>query len=148
MRFDERYPFASTGCDYLGPLYVFPVYETDKSKLYKAYMSGNSGSNSRGCEFLQYEELSANFRRFMARRGCPALVISFNGSSFIADETQEFAANHVACSPWMGGIWEQLVSCVKKCLKWTIGMRQINDTELQKLILQVEVILTNLCRLR
>ena len=60
----------------------------------------------------------------MARRGCPALVISDNGSSFIADETQEFAANHlikwqfnVACSRWMGGIWERLVSCVKKCFE-------------------------------
>ena len=33
LRFDDRYPFASTGCDYLGPLYVLPVYGKDKGKL-------------------------------------------------------------------------------------------------------------------
>ena len=27
LRFDDLYPFASTWCDYLGPLYVLPVYE-------------------------------------------------------------------------------------------------------------------------
>ena len=86
----------------------------------------------------------------MARRGCPALMISDNGSSFVAEETQEFASNHlidwkfnIPASPWMGGIWERLVSCIKTCLKRTIGVRQINFIELQTLILEIETILNN-----
>ena len=86
----------------------------------------------------------------MARRGCPALMISDNGSSFVAEETQEFVSNHlidskfnIPASPWMGGIWERLVSCIKKCLKRTIGVRQINFIELQTLILEIETILNN-----
>ena len=155
LRFDERYPFASTGCDYLGPLYVLPVYEIDKSKLYKTYVVLYTCAATRAVilevvNSCNTKNFLQSFRRFIARRGCPALVISGNGSSFIADETQEIAANHlikwkfnVACSPWMGGIWERLVSCVKKCLKRTIRMRQINYIELQTLILEVEVILNN-----
>ena len=77
-------------------------------------------------------------------------MISDNGSSFIANETQSFASNHfidwkfnVACAPWWGGMWERLVSCVKRCLKRTIGRKQLNYIELQTVILEIEVILNN-----
>ena len=73
---------------------------------------------------------------------------------FIANETREFATNHhlmewkfnIPQSPWMGGIWERFVSCVKRCLKSTIGMRQITFIELKTLIMEIEIILkqTNL----
>ena len=74
----------------------------------------------------------------MARKGCLPFLISDNSSSFVADETQEFAGNNlvdwkfnVPCSLWMGRIWGWIVSCIKKCLKQTIGRRQINFIELQ-----------------
>ena len=46
---------------------------------------------------------------------------------------------NVASAPNRGGMWERLVSCVKK----TIGLRQITYIELQTLISEVEVILNN-----
>ena len=77
-------------------------------------------------------------------------MVSDNGSSFVADETRQFATNNfiewkynVPCSPWMGGVWERLGSCVKKCLKRTIGRRRINFVELQTLVYEVEAILNN-----
>ena len=39
LRFDDRFPFASTGVDYLGPLHVLPVYGSGKvERLNKAYI--------------------------------------------------------------------------------------------------------------
>ena len=77
-------------------------------------------------------------------------MISDNGSAFTAVETQEFASARgidwkfsVPHSPWMGGIWERLVSCVKKCLKRAIGLKQVTFVELQTLIFEIETILNN-----
>ena len=33
LRFDDRHPFALTGCDYLVPLYVLPVYGQKNSMV-------------------------------------------------------------------------------------------------------------------
>ena len=155
LRYDDRYPFASTGVDYLGPLYVLPVYGSDNEKLYKAYIVLYTCASTRAIilevvNSCNTKNFIQSLRRFMARRGCPSLIISDNGASFVADETQEFASNHfikwkfnIPYSPWMGGMWERMVSCVKKCLKRTIGVRQINYIELQTLILEIELILNN-----
>ena len=65
-------------------------------------------------------------------------------------ELRKFAADrfvqckfNVASAPNWGGMGERLVSCVKNCLKKTIGLRQITYIELQTLVSGVEVILNN-----
>ena len=154
LRFDNRHPFASVGCDYLGPLYVTPVYGR-RNSTFKAYVVIYTCASTRA---VILEVVSAAdtptfiqcFRRFIARRGCPSIVISDNGPSFVADETQKFAADrfvswkfNVASAPNWGGMWERLVSCVKKCLKKVIGVRQVTFVELQTLICEIEMILNN-----
>ena len=42
-----------------------------------------------------------------------------------------------------GGVWERLISCIKKCLKRAIGRQRINFIELQTLVYEVETILNN-----
>lgn len=154
FRFDDRFPFSSTGCDYLGPLHVQPIYGNTK-KLYKAWIVLYTCTASRAVILDVVNSTNAghflqSFRRFVARRGSPSLMVSDNGSCFVADETQQYVTNHlidwkfnVPCAPWMGGIWERIVSCVKKCLKRTIGRRRVNFVELQTLVLEVEAILNN-----
>ena len=44
---------------------------------------------------------------------------------------------------WQGGIWERLVSCVKRCLKKVVGIRKVSYIELQTLIMEVEAVLNN-----
>ena len=153
-RFDDRYPFASTGIDYLGPLLVLPVYGTEK-KLYKAHVVLYTCTATRAMILDVVSSASSKdflhtLRRFISRRGCPWKIITDNGSNFIADETREFATNiaidwkyNVPCAPWMGGIWERLVSCVKRCLKKAIGSRQITYTELQTFVYEIENVLNN-----
>ena len=118
LRYDDRYPFASNGCDQLGPLHVLPVYGADTSKMYKVFVIIYTCAATRAVILDLVHSGSAksflqSFRRFIARRGCPALMISDNGAPFVADETKEFASNHlidwkfnVPLSPWTGGMWE------------------------------------------
>ena len=99
MRFDDRAPFASTGHDYLGPLHVLPIYGKDSDKMYKAYVVLYTCAATRAVILEVVNSTNTKnflqcFRRFISRRGCPALILSDNGSSFVSRETQEFAANH------------------------------------------------------
>ena len=91
-----------------------------------------------------------SFKRFLSRRGCPSLMISDNGSVFVADATQKFAADrginwkfNLDCAPWFGGIWERLVASVKRCMKKVIGVKKLTLVELQTLISEIELILNN-----
>ena len=154
LRFDDRCPFASTGCDYLGPVHVQPIYG-DKKKLYKAWIVIYTCTATRAVILDVVSSTNAanfvqSFRRFIARRGSPALMVSDNGSAFIADDTQKYATNsfiqwkfNIPESPWMGGVWERLVACVKKCLKRTVGRRRIDFIEMQTLVYEIETILNN-----
>ena len=62
--------------------------------------------------------------------------------SFAAYKFIEWKFN-IAVAPWWGGIWERLVSSVKRCLKKTIGLRKIDFVELQTPLLEIETILNN-----
>ena len=41
------------------------------------------------------------------------------------------------------GVWERLVSCVKRCIKKAVGVGRLSYTELQTLIMEIEAILNN-----
>ena len=154
VRFDERYPFASSGLDHMGPLYCSPVYvQTEKS--FKAYVLLYTCLSTRAIILDVVHSTNAktvvqSLRRFISRRGCPAIIVSDNGSSFTAEETQKFAASkfiewrvNLALAPWQGGIWERLVSCVKRCIKKAVGVRSISYIEVQTLLSEIEAVLNN-----
>nr|XP_045594263.1 uncharacterized protein LOC123755542 [Procambarus clarkii] len=101
------------------------------------------------------------FRRFAARRSCPKLMISDNGSNFVAGEAclQEIW-NHPEVhsvlkqrqcywkfipprAPWHGGFYERMVGTVKKCLRKTLHRQKINLTELQTLVVEIEARVNN-----
>ena len=78
------------------------------------------------------------------------MIISDNGSSFTAQETQRFVANreikwmfNLELAPWWGGIWERLVSLVKSCLKKTIGCKRLSFMELVTIVQDIEFVLNN-----
>ena len=154
VRFDDRSPFSSSGVDHLGPLYCSPVYGK-KDEAFKAYVVLYTCLSTRAVllDVVQSTDAKSfinSFRRFIARRGCPAIMLSDNGSAFTAAETQKFVANkfiewrfNIPLAPWQGGIWERLVSCVKRCIKKTVGVRRISYVELQTLIAEIEGILNN-----
>ena len=154
FRFDERHPFASTGVDYLGPLYCLPVFGDDE-KMHKAWVALYTCMSTRAIILEVVNNANADgflnsFKRFLARRGCPDIMVSDNGSVFTAKETQKFAAErgihwklNIDEAPWTGGVWERLVSCVKRCMKKVVGTKKLTYVELQTLVCEIEMILNN-----
>ena len=76
------------------------------------------------------------FKRFIAKLGCSSTVISDNGKTFISEDTQTFVSNHfinwkfnVEKAPWWGGMWERLVSCVKRCIKNVLATIDVLATQ-------------------
>ncbi|EYB83841.1 hypothetical protein Y032_0328g2641 [Ancylostoma ceylanicum] len=103
------------------------------------------------------------FRRFIARRGAPELVLSDNAPTFklgrevltnelvkMKDEEiiHNFTTEHnfrwnfiTPLSPWKGGFYERLVGSVKTALKKTIPRQILDLPKLQTLICEVEAVL-------
>ena len=154
FRFDDITLFHSVGVDYLGPLMCLPVYDV-KVKLYKVWVVIYTCDSTRAIILDVVHNYHSStfincFKRFKAKRGCPSTVISDNGKTFISEYTQTFVSNHfinwkfnVEKAPSWGGMWERLVSCVKRCIKKVVGNRTITYIELQTLVQDIELILNN-----
>ena len=94
FRFKEGYPFASTGVDFAGSLFVKTVFgkELQVTKVYICLFTCEStmaihteltpSLTTHGQAFIRC------LRRFVARRGIPELIISDNAKTFKAAATQ------------------------------------------------------------
>ena len=87
LRFDSSNAFNSIGVDYLGPLFVLPVYGP-KNKLYKDYIVLYTCTATRGLILEVTQNASANtfvncLKRFIARRGCPSNVFTSEETVFL-----------------------------------------------------------------
>ena len=87
-------------------------------------------------------------RRFSARRGTPALIISDNAKTFKAsaktlkklyncENVQGYlGANRIEWkfnlerAPWWGGFFERMVQSVKRCLRKVLGNARLTYDEL------------------
>ncbi|XP_069187750.1 uncharacterized protein [Procambarus clarkii] len=101
------------------------------------------------------------FRRFAARRSCPKLMISDNGSNFVAGEAcLRVRWNHPKVqsvmqkrqchwkfipprAPWQGDFYERMVGTVKKCLTKTLHRQKISFPKLQTLVVEIETRVNN-----
>ena len=99
-------------------------------------------------EDLLVETFKRCLRRFIARRGIPALIVSDNAKTFKGTEKQlrtlfrhpqvrEEMQNHriewrfnLERAPWWGGFFERMVGCVKRCLKKVLGNARLTYDEL------------------
>ena len=155
FRFDDRFAFSSTGVDYLGPLYVLPIYGRDSDTMYKAFVVIYTCASTRAVVLDVVNDAKSStfvdsFSRFIARRGCPNIVVSDNGSVFTAAETQTFVTNRfirweftLQKAPSWGGMWERLVASLKRCIKQIVGVQKLTYIELQTLIIEIELVLNN-----
>nr|XP_045589589.1 uncharacterized protein LOC123751540 [Procambarus clarkii] len=100
------------------------------------------------------------FRRFAARRSCPKLMISDNGSNFVAGEAclheiwnhpevhsvlRDNATGNLSLQEHhgMAVFFERMVGTVKKCLRKALHRQKINLTELQTLVVEIEARVNN-----
>ncbi|XP_047993810.1 uncharacterized protein LOC125232218 [Leguminivora glycinivorella] len=94
------------------------------------------------------EECLLAFRRFMATRGVPTLIVTDNALQFkLLSElmtTKSLTEENIQwkfipqLAPWHGGVYERLVGVTKHCLKRTLQKHLLNDTQLLTVLKEVE----------
>ncbi|XP_063710185.1 uncharacterized protein LOC134838713 [Symsagittifera roscoffensis] len=108
------------------------------------------------CQEQSADAFINTLRRFFARRGQPAKIVSDNGTNFTAaekelnrhfeaDVTQHFYANHQvewtfnpAQASNFGGVWEQLIRSVKASFYAIIGSQILTDDIFNPVLCEVE----------
>ena len=155
-------PFQVLGVDYAGPI----LHKINKKRDGKAYILLFACSLTRAIhlELLSSqttEEFIKAFKRFIARRGRPQKVYSDNGKSFVAaskwlggimrdEKMQNYLAHqhitwqfNLSRAPWWGGQFERMVGLVKRAMYKSIGGANLAWSELEEVILDVEITLNN-----
>lgn len=156
-RVKEDFPFANTGIDFAGPIFV-------KNPKAKVWISLYTCCVTRAVHLdlipdMSTEAFLRNFRRFCARRGVPALLISNNAKTFESASRKltslfECPSALFECtsskikwsiilekSPWWGGFYERLVKSVKR--RKTLGNARLSYEELLTEFIEIESILNS-----
>ena len=92
FRVQKSPPFLNVGCDYLGPLMVRDVFESNND-MHKVEVVLYTCAVTRAVHLDLVPDLSASaflrsFKRFINRRGIPKLIISDNATCFKNDEVR------------------------------------------------------------
>ena len=98
FRLSDEFAFPSIGVDFAGPVYVKDIYHKS-ADMNKAYIVLYTCASSRAVHLdlvprLTTEVFVRSFKRFIARRGVPNLVVSDNGSIFKGEALKKLLADH------------------------------------------------------
>ena len=162
FRVQEAPPFTNTGVDFAGPLYI-KITGGTQSKVWIALFTC---CVTRAVHLDLVPDMSGptfirSFKRFTARRGLPALVLSDNGKTFEAaakviesvvssPEVQRYLDGvgvnwkfNVPRAPWWGGVFERLVRSTKRCLRKVLGQAKFSYDELLTALVEIESVLNS-----
>ena len=110
---------------------------------------------------METGEFLGSLKRLIARRGRPEKIYSDNGRTFVGaakwlrqvmrdERLNNFLAEtnirwqfNLSRAPWWGGQFERMVGLVKRALHKTIGNGFLTWSELEEVLLDVEVALNN-----
>ena len=163
-RISQSRCFSVVGIDFAGPVHV---YDNDEGT--KAYILIVSCATTRAIHLELVSNLSVYnfmlaFKRFVGRRGRPAVVISDNFSTFHkanqdlseawrslkSKEFGEYVAENriewkfiVQCAPFWGGFYERMVRSVKSPLRKTLRGTKVNSEEMATILIEIEMVLNN-----
>ena len=155
-------PFQVIGVDFAGPI----RYQRGRKTEGKAYLAMFACSLTRAIHLelvtsLKTEEFIACLKRFIARRGRPKVVYSDNGATFQAtakwlqrvrkdEQFHSLLASfgikwrfNLSRAPWWGGQFERLIGLFKNAFYKSVGNGTLKWSELEDVILDVEVALNN-----
>ena len=155
-------PFSVTGVDFAGPV----NYKINKSTTSKAYIALFTCTSTRAvhlklCHDLSAQEFQRALKEFVARRGCPQIIVSDNGKTFVTTgkwlsklRKDQRLANYLgaleikwkfnlARAPWWGGFFERLIGIMKRSLSKVIGQSLLTFQELEEVLLDVEMTMNN-----
>ncbi|XP_065918802.1 uncharacterized protein [Dysidea avara] len=154
-------PFNITGVDFTGALYVRSTEGERKVYLCLFTCAACRAVHLELVNDLTVECFLQAFCRFAGRRSLPRLLLSDNGSTFLAvaeevktllsstELTEALAHKSVEWkfipkrAPWFGGFWERLIGLTKSTLKKTLGRTHATLESLQTIIVEVEALLND-----
>jgi thymidine kinase len=163
FRVTPNTPFRYTGVDYAGPIQV----RMTKTQDTKTWICLFTCLTCRAIHTeLVYDVSTLSFlqalRRFISRRGTPAIILSDNATHFKAasqaiikiwHESREIgnylASHHIVWnyitenSPWQGGVWERVIGLTKSALNRAIGRKKISLPEMITVLTEVEAVLNS-----
>jgi hypothetical protein len=151
--------FTRVGIDFMGPLIVRP---RKKRWVMLITCMVTRAVHLEVVTGLSTEQVYDAFERFMHTRGCPKMVHSDNGTSFVCaakeiKRLQESLKNasvspsaiptikwifSTPAAPWQGGYFERLVGMVKAHLP-LLAARVLSDSELRSQIKHAEALLNS-----
>ena len=154
-------PFQVVGADYAGPV----KYRVSSNREGKAYKVLYACSLSRALYLeltkpMETEEF-ISLKRFIARKGRLEKIYSDNGRTFVGaakwlrnvmqdERLHDFLAKlnikwqfNLTKAPWWGGQFERMNGLVKQAFNKSVGNGTLTWSELQDVLLDVEVALNN-----
>ena len=155
FRAELTYPFAVIGVDFAGP-----IIHKHSNTIGKAYIALFTCASIRAvhlklCPDLSAKEFKRVLKEFIARRGCPQVIVSDNGKTFVATSkclstlSSFMGQKHIVWkfnlsrAPWWGGFFERLIGIMKRCLSKVIGRKLLSFSELEEVLLDVEQTMNN-----
>jgi hypothetical protein len=110
---------------------------------------------------LSARDFIISFKKFVARRGRPELIYSDNGATFQAaakwlrevrddERLNNLLTNlsidwrfNLSCAPWWGGQFERLIGVFKNAFHKSVGSGNLSWTELEEVVLDIEITIDN-----
>ena len=147
-RVSEDPPFAHTGLDFAGPLYFAETRSGNGSSKVYICLFTCASTCAVHLELTHVPNFLLAFRKFVARHGLPATILSDNTKTFKSAskeiqticrsaEVFHYLSNQrtswkfsVAKAPWWGGFWERMVQLVKRSLRKVVGKTTLRFDEL------------------
>lgn len=166
FRVDESPPFSHVGVDFAGPLIVSDKTQQVDQDTSKCYVCLFTCASTRAVHLELVENLTVEafiraFRRFCARRGLPATIISDNAKTFksASKEIKKLLRSPrlkeyltlkgvkwrfiVELAPFQGGYWERLVRSTKRCLVKVIGRALLKFDEMSTILVEIESVINS-----
>uniref|UniRef100_A0A5S6QXU1 Integrase catalytic domain-containing protein n=1 Tax=Trichuris muris TaxID=70415 RepID=A0A5S6QXU1_TRIMR len=157
-------PFSCLGIDYFGPF-----SDLVRRRYEKRYGCLFTCLNSRAVHIeisalLDTDSFLMAFRRFIGRRGTPAVVYSDNGTNLVAAERElrtclnswnqqrieeVFFQRRIRwkfsppTAPHFGGVWERLVRSSKVALKKVLNGQAVSDEMLSTAMVEIESLMNS-----
>ena len=157
-------PFEHCGLDYCGPMYVKRFRKTEKRYILLITCLASRAVHLELAGALDTDCFLMALRRFIARRGSPASITSDNGSNLVSGERElrealneldqvrisdELSSRRIQwtfippAASHMGGVWERLVSSVKRALRTVLGRQCVSEDVLHTVLTEVEYMLNS-----
>lgn len=167
----SSHPFENTGLDIFGPVYI--LVDDEQTKGYKKVKRWVLLLTCLVIRAIHLEilvgmdtmDIICAIKRFTARRGTPALILSDNApqfhlvngclqelwKTFFEDNRSNtyFAENNITWkftpqnAPWMGGAYERLVQVTKNAFRRTYGEQSLTEREFNTSITEIEGVINS-----